>query len=73
MIAWVECASCERVGTYATPSAEQWTERTERTERPLDCKSVQPGSTPGRASTYENGPVGGRFSFGAMGKKLDTC
>ena len=32
MIAWVECASCERVGTYATPSAEQWTARTERTE-----------------------------------------
>ena len=33
MIAWVECASCERVGTYATPSVEQWTARTARTER----------------------------------------
>ena len=29
--------------------------------RAQDCKSVQPGSTPGRASTYENKALRGLF------------
>jgi hypothetical protein len=37
---------------------------------PVDCKSVQPGSTPGRASTYEDAALLGVDASGPDGELL---